>query len=962
MLLLVLDVHSHPWSKLIPDGKEALYNYNALVKAGTGIPTNYFSTFKLDGKLHVQFDDVENSLLLRFADFEYSLQNGKESDEERKKLQLDTDKEVVTKPFKINYDPSGEVISIETEQNEPEYSVNMKKATGLIMQLNFEKVKLDSVKPYSFINEEMSAHGRDELLYNVIPAEDKVIVKKLHEMKSSDHLYMDLSTYIRPVKCEGKYEEIVTHDNQKSYTFLKNGTEITLKRVESTGGIYNQPFRGQGDAQYVYVVLTMDLMSITTTSDKIKLGSVQKHDTVDYVFGGANIFEHYDDKASLVPKVEKLLSEVHEYLKEDQMQPQRPDFDKMQVIEKINNYLLQFDEKMLRDLRAKLLQETTSEDDLSVLYHLLKFVGTQDSVDFLLTLIKENKLKEDDAIEVLQRMPFHIRYLTDEMVTKLEYMLHLNVTWPVQKASILSFSNILNKFHSTRNLNRNTFSQSERNDHHVVKDDKYTKRMDMLKNYITKFVDKIKTSQSVEEQYLYFDVLFNMEMKEVLPFLEPAIKGEWWDNNKLRLKAMLSGHMVADVDKIFELYSPILIDTHLPTELRIMALNIIFRSNPSISRLINVFWYMMQETDIELYQFYYSTLDQLAKNEESCMSSYRLMAKQLMKYTARPYLHGISHVRYVSLENKESNFGMSARWVFINTPSTLMFSLNVNEFMANVKCIPYSIYVRVMGLNMKFLDNFKMNVFSKTKIFNYDEIFKFIQNVPNMKDVEVEFITMENGLVVSNRYFDNANIKDIYSFYHKFISNTEKKVKIKSEYIQIPVQTDIGFPALFQTMFPTVEYISNKMTTDKTNNVLTYHFDNKYQLWAQGIYGVRIHNPLINAWHGIKKQLIMDVTLPIYGDISLNPNQEMIKLTWKRHEDSKDDIIGIKSYATNVVYLYDYNDKNLLSKSNPNSKPIVIVEPSEGLLHNVSITTCTFFKSLYSSARRAIKSKFYLNK
>src|SRR5436190_20173052 len=76
-------------------------------------------------------------------------------------------------------------------------------------------------------------------------------------------------------------------------------------------------------------------------------------------------------------------------------------------------------------------------------------IGSKESVLFILDLIRDNKVSDISAIQLLMRLPFHLRSPDILFLIPLQLLLELpsNISVEVQNTAILTFSTVVYKMY-----------------------------------------------------------------------------------------------------------------------------------------------------------------------------------------------------------------------------------------------------------------------------------------------------------------------------------------------------------------------------------------------------------------------------------------------------------------------------------------------------------------------------------
>jgi len=906
LALLAVSCNAKPyWKNVIPEDKEVIYEYSALVKAGTHVPHFFASQFMLKGKLHLQLiSDYE--LLVRWDDLVYDHNNGEENELPNFKPQTSYLTNI-TQPFKILYEDNGIVKEIIVAEDEPEYSLNMKKAIAAMLQVNWEKIPLDSVKQFAFSTKEKSLFGYDNSLYDVKPDMNVLKIYRMHHSTKTAHIYENVMSDFTASSCDAAFEEPITHDTQKLYVIDRTDlNQYKLKYMESSGGMYFHPMQAKSSTFYVHINQTFNLLEIKDKIEWPVTHKERKFDILKYMITEKGLlFENITDTKVLLPMVENMLKELLEFVKEKKIVEALPDLGKGQLINRILNILVHLDTILLEELHTNLKSKTSEEDllILNIYQQLIPMIGTSSSLKLILKLVKENQLTEDVTVNMLQNMAFYVKVPTEQLVTELDELIYLShVPYRVQKTAILSYGSLL---HKLLDFNHRQEIQGD----------------DIFIKYIELFTNKLKTSVKLEEKYLYIDALYNMKNDLVIKHLEPLVKGDWFNNNDLRCKGMFTLMPLlaksSNFDKMYELYWPIFTNQTLPSHMRIIAFDLMMNSKPSLSMQINMYAFMQFEKDVELLSFYYTFLKSLAESNNPCLYTLKLQAKQLLLYWPVSYVHSLTSSNKFDGTNWKYNYGYGSDVAFINSKEALVFWWKIETQFMHLRFKTDTYYVKVTGLDSEFLDNIHLNTQKGMKFFNYEKLFEIF--TLNKDTIQIEIIHSHKGQIITNAFFDKNNMKDLKAyfkiFYEKQFSESKKILDIHYDMaIEMPTITDIGFPVMFKVLMPSIHETTTKLHKETTSHDINVIIENKYRVMNYYSYGFYFHNPFASIWQGIAKYMSMETQLPFYVNATLNNQQNTLKLSWKIPEDHNEAIIGYRSYAQTYVFMKEDFNKNIPTK------------------------------------------------
>lgn len=208
---------------------------------------------------------------------------------------------------------------------------------------------------------------------------------------------------------------------------------------------------------------------------------------------------------------------------------------------------------------------------------------------------------------------------------------------------------------------------------------------------------------------------------------------------------------------------------------------------------------------------------------------------------------------------------------------------------------------------------------------NFEKVWKAYNNIYNNKEIRIDIGVTMYGQAIMNCHFDATNIKELSNFIDFFIADQYDYVK-KYFSITYPMQTNVimptemGFPALFKILIPQVYLFDIKLKKDSLNNMIIWQYDTHIKEWTHGRIGLSFYNPFIDMYQGVQRIITFDWVQPLYFDLSFNPSQQTLKMSWKRHDDPKKDTYGMRTFAATYTFMRDDLNQGLLQKSNPELK------------------------------------------
>lgn len=938
---------------LVKPGEELVYNYTAIIKLGVVRPSHFSSHFSLYGKLHMQTDS--NATLVALSDLSYTLKNGKDDVFEQHgehAVPIEEKMKDLVKPFKVVYDTTGKVMTISSHSSENEYVTNMKKAIAAVVQLDISKIQMDlHGKQHSFTTDEQSIQGKVDTYYNVEPKGDKIIVTKILDT-DNHHTIHHVMTNTQKTICDIKPDYPYSQYSKRHYVIEqgKSGNKV-VSEVIARGGIGLHLFKGK-EAYYLHTQQKMHLLEVKPAQQHMEVVADHYENAISHSLhteGYSKGLKETIDQQQLKSEVIRSLGKAVDYLHENHVHMDTPDVMKGQLINRIKSMLSMTDLPVLQQIHDTLKQKT-SEHDLQVLelYHqMLPFVGSHASLQHIKQLITQKKVKDSVAVHMLQVMPLHVKAPTQQVVTDMEELLNLDgsINAAVRKTAILSFSILVNKAHKFEKSvqHHEVDIQEIHHEHHDMREHHETETS-VYDKYVHNIVSKLRATNDFAKQKLYLEALYNMRLKSIYAYLEPAIEGKWWDTDDFRLRALWAVvPLIQDQPhKVFSWYWPYLSDTSKLTEHRVEAFYAIMHSQPETVHLVDISWLMKTETNKELYHVFYTYVQAMMRTTNHCAQHFRTRVTEIFNSLPKLDKQSISGFYLSDFHDKEFDFGGGMSTLVLSTNTTKVLHGSVTSEVFNPRSYTYGYWLKVVGLESGLADKFLLNTQSTSKIFNWQEVLHVITSIPNNNRIHIEGSVTKDSYVVDGFFYDGSNIKDLLHLFNLFNADHYSLIKknIDVDYdpdSRIMLTTDVGIPAVIDFMVPVVHKHDINITKDHSDKIMNMNVDFHWKMWSHGTYGIRLFNPIANVKQQVMKYMMLDAVLPIHLDISTNIQQQKMKVTWKVPTEQEGNVIGFRSHATPAVVTMHYSGEHVLQRSSPKDEDVAFVTHGHEYRHNVSM-------------------------
>ncbi|KAF5306632.1 hypothetical protein FQA39_LY08821 [Lamprigera yunnana] len=941
MLLTVFSAlaTANAFYELVPSGKELIYKYNGEVSVGTNIPRSYASQLLVYGNLHLQLDG--RSIVAQLSNVTYKLYNGHlyyGYKEDLHTLDLPDEASDLLKPFKISYNSDGELESLSTEKNIRMYARNMHRAIASLLQMNIRKVNFDQNVTHAFTTFEQNLYGKSNAEYSVTTKDDFIVVRKMHQMKTSDAIFTHTMTNLDFDYCEAPVEESVFHDSQQEYYVKKNKKQYYVDHIKSHGSFHLEPFHANSEDHFVSTKISLDLVNSIPITTIRSCSSEQTEYNVYY-----RVYDKIKDDSGIdltngrhsvecdkdILKIEEILVQIGHHLHD-------PINEKDSSIQHAITKLISCKLNDLQKLYSNLKQKSAAR---KIFHQVLPYVGSHASVIFIKTIIFEKETSDIEAVEMLTALPGFVRNPTEKLLKQVEDMLDWgsDCDEQVRRSAILSFASLIYKTYEVESRITAPKEHDQPMDGyaHITNNinghQRYNKFFGRIKNvyerneycnkYLYKFA-KMIDGRDISEQILGAQALFNTKSPKVFELLEPIAKGDKSAPIALRVWSiwMVAHVIVGNPNLIYELCWPIMINTEEPMELRIVAYYVLMESHPSLTRLLNIQHTLEEEKDSELYYVHYKYILRMSSTSDSCHYISKLNLAHILKNAPQPRLHGLSDYYQIDYTNSKYQYGEDVNYISGETDDSFWFKFEYNLQFSNKRFNPYTIYVRIEGLDKLTLKTLRLSL-KNAELFDYNyfmDIFKAISNNDNI----VIFLDRSTNKRITHSVVlkgkDLLNSSTIWNILRMIgFTYGDDGIEIKFEEVStIPFPTEIGIPVILESILPVFKrhYVNAHKEVKKGSFVA--HVDNNYYYSARHRYGLTFYNPLADIWQALGKFHSMEIQLPLFADINVDTQKGNLKLSLKKHgKEYKDDILLTSSTHRQIMIKGDQEE--LLKKSCP---------------------------------------------
>jgi GC-rich sequence DNA-binding factor len=916
------------------DGQEeVVYKYYTDVRTAVLDPHIYASQFVMRADLHIRNDKSGNGTVFWLEHIEVYAYNGEKAfyDHEIEHWSpLPEESKDFFKPFYVGYYESGLAHEIMFMKDEPEWTINVKKAIASLVQLDWTKVTKEAKKtPYAFHTYEYTIYGKCDVSYEIIPHETEYIVTKYMDPKHCDGHVEQLYTNIVPTQCHADHDESYRTPNKKIFHLTKDGI---LKEIKSSAHILMYPFKHQDNIQVVSVNQTIEFVKYVKPEKQMDFNTFQVYYPLKFMkpHVDENVYvpditfgrKHFDVE-SHVPKVKEMFYEAVEYLQSVPINSDVPDTKQGLVMNRILRNMKYFDVKHFEAVFA-LLQKGTAPKDvlaLELFYKMLPNIGTRPVALFIKNIIAEHKVKDYIATSMLYTLGVNMHVPTEKLLTELEEFIHWEdkVKPEVWHAAVLSYGTLIYE----------TYHEHE-SDEHVEK-------------YIKIYYNKLKEAKTYEAQLIWLQGLANIRIGSVYELFRPIVLGEPVFKYDRHLRVHAIWNILEPLQdkhiEAFETLWPVMADKDLHIELRVASLKAIMRT-ASVSQLSYIFQHMQEENCPHLYSYFYTAVKSMAHSEIYCdlRTNITTFAEQVEQYFQNSPVHVGTSAWVRDYHDEDYDYGFSVYGNSIANEKTNEINqvyMRFNTFISNNFYNNLAVHFKFEGIEFP-LETVLSDLFS----FSADT-FKGHLLKRTDEPVHVEIIITHHEQVVFVKYFDEAALKDLFAIdFIKMVSMMKYQFTFLQYELQgeVTLPTDFGFPAQFYVHMPYIVHYKKEVPIFKPDEHEVVVKTNKFlRIWRHGEYGVKVYNPMVALLQGARRVLTLDVNIPISLQLTVNYDTKSVKFAWEKHTNDAYNVFGIKTHVSTQVLSIPDKTFDILTLSCKDCHQYVTVTRGEEFKHDTEL-------------------------
>ncbi|XP_015589014.1 uncharacterized protein LOC107264834 [Cephus cinctus] len=941
-----------------PRGKTVVYKYDVDVKAGTIESVPYASQFALNGYLYVKQDvsdpALKNAYYFTLADLKYSLHNGEANHYDKIKPihPLSDSVRILQDPFVVAFDDHGKIQGIKLGETETGWSRNLKQALASMMQIDLHRSMVEK-KPtvaHGFINQEDTIHGSCNVAYDVHPKYDVTsetdvnvfILTKTYELENCTSFVNRVFNHVDVQPCHLEHENPLTTAARRVFEIENLENEILIRKLIGHSVIDYFPWQANSEAHYLLTNQSLILENVLPVAQVqlpvVNFENITMISNISYVKPQKNYALHAAEDIThgrhivkldvLMPKLKKMLGEAADYLEENHIVMEDPDFKHGQTINRLLSTMSYMDLGSFEQVYNVIKDSTTSRDMtiLNIFLNMIPHVGTTASSHFIRNVIRDHQISDMNAILMLHTLPMYIRVPTEQLLIEMEDLIKFgeDVSLHVRKASILCFASLIYK----------TFQHHyhHQHHHHHYPHHEVPANVSLLLNrYFQHFIGHVKGNPSYEMKMVYLLAIGNIQIGDIHQVLSPIITGEISISDKpnhIRLLAMMAawksvGH---DIEFAHDLYWPIMANVKLPLEIRIAAYNVLVHQLPHMGRLLNLHWFMVYEKNEHLYNYHYTTMISMANSVDPCLLPVREMARKILRFTKKRNVStSLSSNYLIDYYDSVYGFGESLNVMTKVDELTGIPHIGYMEYRTSMMRKPVNrlgLYWNVHGLDHIIRTLMMENVSLKHILTNENVLqllIKAAQDMPPLQNIHIELCVLAYDRIVACNYYDENTINNVESItnlqelfkWFQVTENINMQQIVYDTLYEMQVPTDIGLPAVLGTRIPNLMSIRWHVDTQ-----VNFKIEGIIQTWRHGVHSMSIYNPIVDVWHTVQRVYSHDVAIPIDMEIELNLETYSLKVLLPRLPATKYSISGMLIHAKNYVSVVE-DENDVLKTSCP---------------------------------------------
>ncbi|XP_011162482.2 uncharacterized protein LOC105197692 [Solenopsis invicta] len=875
---------------LFRSGKEYIYSYNVTSNTGVLVPSNAASSWNLNGKLIIQAE--HDYVTVQLQSLKTSMHNGniKEKVED---IDIYDDALELLKPFRLSYNKvnKGLIENFSTEA-EPIWTTNIKRSIAGILQLDL----LNLEKEIAFHSSEINHYGKCDIDYVVSPEGDnqRLIRKSLDPRMCIGHPNCYWSN-VPKVQCTDEDQNPILKSSERIYQLKTDGFVHDIISVNASGSIYVQPFQSMGEAHYHFVQQTIELSSVKDITNKIATNNLQTT-ALQHELPEADLTQGRGtpDKNFVFKSISRLLDRLSHRLENPGLDTEIHNLHNS-TISVLLYYLDMLDRVDLGKAYTRISGTSYKEETIRNMFlEALPQVGSKASALFILDLIQGNKVSDISAIQLLMRLPFYIRRPDVQLLVSLQPLLTLasKIRMEVQNTAILAYGTLIYKTCLV----------------HCP--------YEMLDDYVRLYLDKFTESTRYEQKMVWLEGLANIQLGRVVEFLEPIASGNNAESRHFRVLAAWASIPTAPLrpDVIYPVYWPILLNRTEHLEMRVAALTLLIVSSPTPNRLISLYWYMQNEHDQHLYNYFYTMVKSMERTTYPCYKRISKIAAQFSRVLRIPNNDYLITGNYlVDYQDSLRRFGAMLHGIIIANPFTNIpevIYVSLNNYASGTHINHVSLYVKAEGIFHSLATSFEnpTNIKDILKEFKLDERRKgpvHLEIITRIQEKTVLCVHWNETNIIEGLKYLSSLSDNIYQTYYNMefhINQQRINVPLTLESRQV---TDFGTNVRLAMTGTSLFSMRGNFTRDfpgRNNHIIL-------RTSVHGIETIENYNPLVDLWHSAERVQSLHGYLPINVTLGLDERPFISYDTLEEHLKT-----GFTAHAKTLTSIRGANVRSKLDR------------------------------------------------
>ncbi|KAG5348235.1 PAXB1 protein, partial [Acromyrmex charruanus] len=793
------------------------------------------------------------------------------------------------KPFRLSYN-KGLIENFSTE-TEPVWTTNIKRSIAGILQLDLFNLE----KEIAFHSSETNHYGKCDIDYIVSPEDDSRLIRKSFDPRMCIGHPSRYWSNVPKVQCTDDDQNPILKSSERVYQLKTDGFVHNIISVNASGGIYVQPFQSMGEAHYHFVRQTIELASVKDIANKIITNNLRttvlQHELpeIDLTQGRGT-----PDKNFVFKSISHLLDRLSHRLENPGLDTEIHNLHNT-TISVLLYYLGMLDRVDLGKAYTRISGTSYKEETIRNMFlEALPQVGSRESALFILDLVQGNEVSDMSAIQLLMRLPFHIKKPDVQLLVSLQPLLALpsKICAEVQNTAILTYGTLIYKTCLV----------------HCP--------YEMLDDYVRLYLDKFTETTLYEQKMIWLEGLANIQLGKVVEFLEPIATGNNAESRHFRVLAAWASIPTAPLrpDVIYPVYWPILLNRTEHLEMRVAALTLLIVSSPTPNRLISLYWYMQNEPNQHLYNYFYTMLKSMERTTYPCYRRISKIAAQFSRVLRVPNNEYMITGNYlIDYQDSLRRFGAMLHGIIIANPSTNIpevIYVTLNNYASGTHLNHVSLYIKAEGIFHSLATSFDnpTNIKDILKEFKLDERMKGPMHLEIITRIQEKTVLCvhwnETNIVEGLKYLSSLS-DNIYQTYYnmEFHVNQQRiNVPLAIESVQV---TDFGTNVRLAMTGTSLFSMRGNFTRDfpgRNNHIIL-------RTSVHGIETIENYNPLVDLWHSAERVQSLHGYLPINVTLGLDERPFISYDTLEEHLKT-----GITVHARTLTNIRGANVRSKLNR------------------------------------------------